>query len=253
MGETKAVIRQPQSDKHSLELSELPFAFGLGVEQLEQQTTKTRLLPMLNKITVKQRLHKLEVCFGCTRNNRYCVYTEEGDQIYYVYEDSVCLMRQMTGALRGLILKMTDEDQEDVLIMKRPARCSSRCFWSCCSLQVMDIIVQQDKEKAATIYEVWSCCIPQYRVVNKEGSLLWRVKGGTCHYRCCSQIHFEFLTPDGERAAAVNRECQGCDELIGASNTFSIHYDLDARQRLIILGSTFLVDLNYFEKQNRCW
>lgn len=37
----------------------------------------------------------------------------------------------------------------------------------------------------------WSCCIPQYRVVNKEGSLLWRVKGGTCHYRCCSQIHFE--------------------------------------------------------------
>lgn len=60
MGETKAVIRQPQSDKHSLELSELPFAFGLGVEQLEQQTTKTRLLPMLNKITVKQRLHKLE-------------------------------------------------------------------------------------------------------------------------------------------------------------------------------------------------
>lgn len=64
-------------------------------------------------------------------------------------------MRQMTGALRGLILKMTDEDQEDVLIMQRPARCSSRCFWTCCSLQVMDIIVQQDKEKAATIYEVF--------------------------------------------------------------------------------------------------
>ena len=34
---------------------------------------------------------------------------------------------------------------------------------------------------------------------------------------------------------------------------FSVGDGLTAQQKLIVLGGSFLVDLNYFEKQNKCW
>ena len=33
----------------------------------------------------------------------------------------------------------------------------------------------------------------------------------------------------------------------------SVADSLSAQQKLIVLGSSFLVNLNYFEKQNKCW
>ncbi|KAK7488717.1 hypothetical protein BaRGS_00020014 [Batillaria attramentaria] len=170
-------------------------------------------------------------------------------------EASVCLMRQVTGAMRGLVLKMTDEDQQDVVLLRRPGACSSRCCWACCNLQQMDIVLPSGSV-IASMHEVWSCCLPHYRVTDGDGQLLWTVMGSVCHCRCCCcEISFQFITPDGDVSATVSRSWQGCKELIGAANSFSIQFSdgVTVQQKLIILSGTFLADLNYFEKQNKCW
>ncbi|KAK7109485.1 phospholipid scramblase 1-like [Littorina saxatilis] len=215
-----------------------------------------QILEKLNKLEVVQRLDTLEVCLGWTRNNRYCIYNEEGEQIFYVYEASVCFNRAVTGALRALALKMSlsTDDQDDVLNLHRPGACSSRCCWACCNLQHMDIGLPSGKV-IATMDEVWNFCMPEYRMMDDTGQLLYTVKGGLCHCRCCCQLQFLFVSPDGEEAGRITRSCLGCKELIGAANRFTLEFgdDLSPLQKLTILGGSFLVDLNYFEKQNKCW
>lgn len=212
-------------------------------------------LDKLTRLDVVQRLDTMEVCLGFARNNRYCINNERGEQIFYVYEASVCFMRQITGGMRGLVLKMTDEAQQDVVSLHRLFSCTSRCCWVCCNLQKMAIILSS-KAFLASIHEVWSCCVPHYQIKDCNSQVLWTVRGSMCHCRCCCcQITFQFLTPEQDVSATVTRSWQGCKEIIGAANSFNIHFSegLTVVQKLTILSASFLVDLNYFEKQNKCW
>ncbi|KAL8596557.1 hypothetical protein ACOMHN_020379 [Nucella lapillus] len=65
----------------------------------------------------------------------------------------------------------------------------------------------------------------------------------------------KFLSPDGEEIASITRSCQGCKEIIGAANSFTLQFseNLTPEEKLIVVGGSFLVDLNYFEKQNKCY
>ena len=52
-----------------------------------------------------------------------------------------CYARQCYGSLREFTLITTDNDDNRLLYLQRPARCSSRCFYACCCLQEMNIII----------------------------------------------------------------------------------------------------------------
>ncbi|KAL8596559.1 hypothetical protein ACOMHN_020381 [Nucella lapillus] len=165
MAESVNVIdSQPESISHDCDGEEFLQAKKLK-ELKEAQTAEkenvenfpgSKVLQQLNKLEVVQRLDTLEVCLGWTRNNRYCIYNEEGEQVFYVYEASVCFNRQLTGALRGLVLKvsLSDADQEDVLVLRRPMACSSRCCWACCSLQHMEMVLPATGATLASMQEI---------------------------------------------------------------------------------------------------
>ncbi|XP_076468542.1 phospholipid scramblase 1-like [Babylonia areolata] len=289
MAESNVVIKsQPQSlsngsnEKEGLQTTNSSPANAGNTEKTESFPGSS-ILQQLDKLEVVQKLHALEVCMGWARNNRYSIYNEEGEQLFYVYEASVCFHRQLTGALRGLALKVSlshlGREQEDVLVLRRPGACSTRCCWACCNLQRMEIqallssggggggggggegeeeVGEEEGSRSllASMEERWSCCIPDYHLTDAKGEVLWRVRGGACHCRCCCCVmQFQFLSRDGEEVASISRSCQGCKEIIGAANRYTIHFseNLAPQEKLIILGGSFLVDLNYFEKQNKCW
>ncbi|CAG5121649.1 unnamed protein product [Candidula unifasciata] len=212
------------------------------------------VLEPLEAVRVHQHLDVVEVCLGWERNNRYSVYNTTGEQILYVYEATQCYARQCYGSLREFTLIVTDNDDNRLLYLQRPLRCSSRCFYSCCCLQEMSIHTPPDS-LLALVKERWSCCIPEYELVTPEGSALFQMEGSCFHCRCCCSISFVVRNDSGVEVATIRKEWGGCKELIGACNDFTIKYlnGLSSNDKVSIFAAAFLLDFNYFERHGKCF
>ncbi|KAH9518565.1 Phospholipid scramblase 2 [Bulinus truncatus] len=214
------------------------------------------LLEHLEEISILQHLDVVEVCLGWERNNRYSVYNRNGEQILYIYESAQCIARQCYGSLREFTLVITDNDDNHLLFLHRPLRCSSRCFYACCCLQQLSIISPQDtKESVGVVQERWSLCNPKYEFSDSFGSVKFTIQGDSCHYRCCCDMSFIVNSSSGYEMAKISKKWNGCKSIIGASNEFTIKYfdGLSKQDKALILGSTFLLDFNYFERHGKCF
>ncbi|KAK0054027.1 phospholipid scramblase 2 [Biomphalaria pfeifferi] len=196
-----------------------------GFCEAAQVPTLASRLDHLDEIKVHQHLDVIEVCLGWERNNRYSLYNKDGEQILYVYESAQCVARQCYGSLREFTLIVTDNDDNHLLYLQRPLRCSTRCFYACCCLQELAILTPQEKkESIAVILERWTMMVPQYDVHDPLGSIKFTMQGDCCHYRCCCNIHFTVKSPSGYEMATVCKTWRGCRDVIGARNDFIITY-----------------------------
>ncbi|XP_041369321.1 phospholipid scramblase 1-like [Gigantopelta aegis] len=233
-------------------ISKQPVSVQLGADNLPEGLTE---LANLNTLHVQQRLDVVEVILGWERNNRYRITKSEDEQVLYAFEASDCGARQCLGSLRAFTIKVCDNSQQEIMTLHRPLRCSSRCFWWCCNLQIMEIH-SPPGTPVASVREIWSCYLPLYEVLGVDGSVMYSLHGGCCHCRCCCNVVFHVLgskVGDSE-VATITKHWGGCKELIGAVNNYTVEYteQLDVVNKMIILGATFLIDFNYFEKHGRC-
>lgn len=219
-------------------------------------TSLASILDPLNEIRVSQHLDVVEVCLCWERSNRYSIYNQQDDQIVYTYEAARCYARQCYGSLREFTLITTDNDDNRLLYLHRPARCSSRCCYACCCLQELNIIIPP-KETLAVMKEKWSCYIPEYELTESEGHTKFIVKGDCGHFRMCNNIKFSVLNTENTEVAVICKPWGGCalKTFIGGSNTFTIKYleNLSKEEKVMILGCSFLLDFNYFERHGKCF
>ncbi|BFY97922.1 hypothetical protein BsWGS_00962 [Bradybaena similaris] len=231
---------------------------GAGAEDATwrsgEGTTLEEVLEPLDYVQVHQHLDVVEVCLGWERNNRYSIYNRNGEQVLYVYEAAQCYARQCYGSLREFTLIVTDNDDNRLLYLQRPLRCSSRCFYSCCCLQEMRVYKPPDV-LLAEIRERWTGCIPEYQLETLEGSALFQLEGSWCHCRCCCSIKFVVRNDSDVEVATIRKEWGGCKELIGACNDFTIEYldGLLSSEKVAIFAAAFLLDFNYFERHGKCF
>ncbi|XP_048249399.1 phospholipid scramblase 1-like [Haliotis rufescens] len=213
-------------------------------------------LTKTNVLRVHQYLDVLEVLLGWERSNRYQICDADGKQILYGYEVGVCLARKVLGSSRGLVLKFSDNESQDVISLHRPLRCSTRCCWMCCHLQEM-AIHSPPGTPIGTVREIWSCGAPVYNVYNLKEGLLYTIVGDCCHCRACGDVTFHVYEGPREKedkVADLSKHWTGCRDIIGAANDFSLTYikDIGVKDKLTIFGAVFLIGFNYFEKHCRC-
>ncbi|CAL1538351.1 unnamed protein product, partial [Lymnaea stagnalis] len=181
------------------------------------------ILDSIDEIKILQHLDVVEVCLGWERNNRYSLYNKNGEQILYTYEAAQCVARQCFGSLRELTLVVTDNDDNRLLFLQRPLRCSSRCFYACCCLQTMAVSTSDESDdKLAVVSERWTCCLPEYQVEDSLGNIKFTLHGTLCHCRCCCNITFTVKSLKGFEVASITTQWGGWKEFIGACNEFTI-------------------------------
>ncbi|GFO46369.1 phospholipid scramblase [Plakobranchus ocellatus] len=248
----KVLSRTPCGDERSESESSIDAKWVAN----DHVTSLAAILESLDEVRVSQHLDVVEVCLCWERSNRYSLYNKQGEQILYTYEAAQCYARQCYGSLREFTLITTDNDDNRLLYLQRPARCSSRFFYACCCLQEMSIIIPP-KDTLAVLKEKWSCCIPQYEMMDSDGNLKFILCGECGHFRMCNSIHFSVRNMDGTEVATIRKPWGGCSlkTLIGGSNSFTIKYleNLTKEEKVMILGSSFLLDFNYFERHGKCY
>ncbi|KAL4228700.1 hypothetical protein ACF0H5_011743 [Mactra antiquata] len=216
------------------------------------------LLSSASEVSVTQHIDPVEVVLCCfARPCRYSVYVDGSEQhLLYIQEVSECYARQIMGAARGLTLKFSDSDMIDVIKVIRPQTCSRGCLCCCCCCALPTLDIQSPPGvSVASVTERRTVCMPTYDINDKDGNMLYTVR--LCCYTCrislCSQLIFEICDVDGVQVAQLCKN-GNFKECVGATNNFTIKFlkDISVIQKVILLGSMFLVDYHYFERQNRC-
>lgn len=90
-----------------------------------------------------------------------------------------CYARQCYGSLREFTLIVTDNDDNRLLYLQRPLRCSSRCFYSCCCLQEMrvfkppDVLLAVVRERYSDLCQSCRCLLMCFWQWLEKGSMIY--------------------------------------------------------------------------------
>lgn len=238
------IATQPQDGSQPLPVVNLPP----GLTDLQNIT----------EIKIHQHLDSTEVFCCWQRPARYSIYngTKEEDHFLYAQEASECYARQCLGANRGFVMKLTNTDQQEVMRLQRPLRCPCGiCWWWCCCIQEL-CIESPPGNPIATISEDRSmCCCPGYYITNDDDRIIFRI-GFSCFLcKLCANVSIQITNKGGETVAEITKTSSGnCKDFCGTENEYTVKFlqaDLHVQDKIIILGSSFLIDYNYFERQQR--
>ncbi|CAG0903367.1 unnamed protein product [Darwinula stevensoni] len=88
----------------------------------------------LTHVVVQQKIEWFQILTGCETRNQYWLKTTEGEELYHAKEDSNCCLRLGCGSLRPFTIALKNKNEQEVLRLERPLKCTGSCC-PCC-LQV---------------------------------------------------------------------------------------------------------------------
>ncbi|XP_052059780.1 phospholipid scramblase 2-like [Mytilus californianus] len=222
---------------------------GVGPPQVQGLPPALNFLAGLSEVNIHQHLDILEVAIGWEKNNKYRLCNSQDQQFMYAKEDTDCCVRQMCGPARPFTMNITDNNEQPLIQLYRPFRCqASLCM--CCYLQEMDIMSPPGLSVGG-VKQLWTPWKPKFEVHDAQNTPLFHILGECCFCCPCTDITFQVVDAQkGHEIGQIIKHWGGCREICGAVNDFKVTFpaDLDVMKKTLLLGSTFLIDFNYFER-----
>merc|ERR1712141_551180 len=133
-------------------------SFGFG-ERNDVHVSGLEALSHSNQTVVKQiRPECLELLNCWEFQNKYKIIDENGDQLYFLKEESSCCMRWCCGQARALSVSFQDNQGNEILRFERPLRCLGCCS-DCCYPNLTQLLEIFHKDKfLGRVREVPVCC-----------------------------------------------------------------------------------------------
>lgn len=212
-----------------------------------------------DRVIIQQRLDVAEAVMCWQRPCRYSLYTKEDQEEHFLYaqEVSECYVRQCLGATRGFVMKFSNGEMQDVMKLQRPLRCPCGiCWWWCCCVQELTIESPPGRV-IGRIIEDRMCCCPGYLVLNDHDTVVFHMTFSCCLCKLCSDVHIQILSGHfgDDVVAEITKDCKGnSKDCWGTENNYTIHYlkeDIHVQDKILLLGASFLIDYNFFERQQR--
>jgi len=206
-------------------------------------------------LIVKQQVELVEVITSFEAANRYQVLNKQGQQVFYVVEDSGCCTRQFCGHNRTCTFRVLDNQQRVVASFVRPFKCTVRCITCWCNCQLQQMEVDASGRAIGYVKQKWDWTKPRYSIRDGTDKEVLEVKGPVCPISCGSDVPFQVLTSTGQIVGDITKKWSGfCQEAFSDADTLAVDFpmDLDVNVKASLLATLFLIDMNFFEsKHNR--
>jgi len=205
-------------------------------------------LTQIDQLIVKQKVELLEAITGFETNNKYKVKNSLGQTIYNAVEDTDCCTRNCCGPARPFDIKIFDNNNQEVLHLNRPFRCTGCCFP--CFLQEMEV-TSPPGNPIGYVIQKWSLCAPKFEICDAQRNPVLLIEGPICTFNICGDVEFKVLSLDGsEQVGRISKQWSGLvKEAFTDADTFGITFpmDLDSKIKAVMLGACFLIDFMFFE------
>lgn len=227
---------------------------GLGPDDVElssgRQLTGLGPLRDLNSIIIKQKISTCEVLTGCETQNKFLLNGPAGDTILWAKEHSTLLNRLLCGNIRSFDMTIKDQTNQTVMGISRPLTCMGCCCSFCYPHCTQALRVNIDGEAIGTVRERATWWNPVIHVFDSVGNQVFKIRGPSCLLYCCDDISFSVLDPDGTEVGLITKKWMGCwKETLTDADNFVLNFgdNMDLRQKVLLIASTFLIDIMYFE------
>ena len=91
---------------------------------------------------------------------------------------------------------------------------------------------------------------PVFHIFSNDGTREMKVRGLPCHDLCCEDVLYSVTNMDGATVSTITRKWLGCcrEALLDVDQFIvTFHKDLSTAEKALILASTFLIELIYYE------
>ena len=188
------------------------------------------------ELVIRQQVEQLEIFTPIETANRYGIYTADGAQLMYAYEDSGAMSRQFMGSHRPLSIHVLDNSQRPVL------QASRDFFWFRSHLRV-----DADGRRIGALNRVFGLG-RKFALVDANEREITRLTSGLF------SPHTFIAESAGGEIARVTKQWSGFGlEMFTDADTFVVQFSdpgADNDFRLLMLASAFAIDLDFFENQS---
>lgn len=214
-------------------------------------------LASIDQLIVKQKKELLEILTGFETANKYEIYNNMKQQIFFVAEESSTMQRMCCAPNRAFQLHVLDNSSQEVAKFSREFACCKGCCWCAdgsCGWQI-DIEAPLG-HRIGYVRQRTSKCSPHYSIHDQRNTHLFTIWGPCCICQdvCCPEdVEFPITTPDlRKRVGCVAKQWRGCcAENWTDADTFSVTFpvDLPLESKVLMFGACFMVDYMNFENQ----
>jgi len=223
-------------------------------------------LKALGAFQVQQQVELLEAALNAISidyegANKYKVKDIAGNDMYFVAEESGCLMRQCCSPWHTMTLHMTDMRGVKVLTMHRPWALNCCCLelGNMCGKSHMEFYGGADIDEAQKIGSIgMPCCgggfVPTFNILDRNGDTRAAVKGPCC---CVSDlcgakfsVHGADGAPVGEVKKLGVKSFKGAAKELGTdADNFELSFpvDTDVNVKALMIGALLMLDYTFFE------
>jgi len=245
------VTQQPGDPANSA--VQQPPAYGVPGQTLGMSTFGGPLglncLAQVDHLIVRQKRKTVEMFTSWSSKNKYDISDNAGTELFKAEEHSETWDRQCWGAARAFDMMIEDLQGNVLIQLNRPfAYCDQdMSVWS------------PPENNIGSITQEWAAWSPKYTVKDQEGNVAFIIEGPheCCYCSCGEDIEFKVYTADGAtEIGKVSKKWRGFFSeaiIIDGCDIFGINFpkDLDVTKKALLLGATFLIDYNFFERNSK--
>lgn len=212
-------------------------------------------------VLVKQEFAAVELC-GIEAKNRYRVSVptgdgrQEGAAFLYLNEESQCLERiccNLSRSLKMMVHQGGSKDGDVLMTMHKNFSCPGPCP---CLRPRFDVFEGTTQNKIGSIEDPCRCCTIDQQVFNGSGKLMYTTSGSGCQggmfCPMCCDVNVAILK-EGKKVGNVSKLALSCGEACAKTNRFCLDMEQlpDPEERKMALAAAMLLDLQYFEQQQK--
>ncbi|XP_064462152.1 phospholipid scramblase 2-like [Ornithodoros turicata] len=210
-------------------------------------------LSHLNQLVIKQRVELAEALLHFETRNKYIACNNQGQNVYYLAEESGMCVRNCMDATRCFEMYVWDTQNRIVMRFLRPLRWRSTYQYCCCCCLLQEIEVQVPPDQTVGfVFEECTIFRTSYSICDRRMKPLMRVQGPwlTCSTPCATDVKFSIRSLHDIEIGVIAKEWSGLiKEAFTDADTFSVTFpvDMDVDVKACILGCAILIDYMYFE------
>ncbi|XP_065180304.1 phospholipid scramblase 1-like [Sycon ciliatum] len=210
-------------------------------------------LTQIDQLVVKQQVELLEAFTDYEGANKYNIFNTLGQQVYFAAEQSNCLERQCCLNARSFEMRIVDNLQAEVMIIKRPLRCTSSCY-CCASWRQFMSVESPPGNTIGYIQAELSFVNPSFLILGPNMEPQLRIQAPCFGHGCCTcEPKYKVQTLDEQEIGLIQKKWSGfAKEAFTEADNFSINFpmDLDVKVKAVLMGALFMIDFLYFEKSS---
>ena len=210
-------------------------------------------LTQVDQLIVHQKVELLEAFTGWEGANQYVIKNTVGQQVYYAAEKSNCCERQCCLNARSFEMRIVDNLNQDVMLIRRPLRCTSPCY--CCTgfRQFMEVQCPPGNI-IGYVQADFSIFYPSFTILGFDMEPVLRIHAPLFGHGCCTcEPKYQVKTLDDQEIGLIQKKWSGlAKEAFTQADNFGINFpmDLDVKVKACLLAGLFMIDFLYFEKSD---